>query len=201
MILSLIPQQIVAFGERTLEARKSSLWITSRSKRCMDVVVSVMVACFTAPVLLAAVAAVRVSSGRVFTRESKAGQGGKTFSQYTLNVHGLSPRLLGLRLFLLRWGIDRLPQIWNVLRGDMSLVGPEAAAPGDMERFRYEIPHYGARNFAKPGLTGVAQQAGWGGRRDIRKRSAMDARYVNQSSFAGDISVLKAALLPKRAKR
>jgi lipopolysaccharide/colanic/teichoic acid biosynthesis glycosyltransferase len=67
------------------------------------------------------------------------------------------------------------------------------------ERYRYEIPHYGVRNFARPGMTGAAQQAGWGGSRNIRKRAVSDARYVSTSSIKNDVRLLKASLLPKRS--
>ena len=199
MITSLIPQQIVAFGERTLKSKSDRLWVTGKTKRSMDLIAGTALLAVTAPVQLLAMAALKTFSGRCLKTEKKTGQGCRVFTQFELDVDALSPRMLGLKLFLMRWGITELPQLVNVIRGEMSLVGPEAAPCNEGERYRYEIPNYGARNFARPGMTGAAQQAGWGGRRDIRKRAANDARYVSKATVKDDLRLLKSAVLPKRA--
>ena len=199
MITSLIPQQIVAFGERTLKATSGKLWATGKAKRSMDLIVGAALLAATAPVQLLAIAALKTLSGRCLKSEKKTGQGCRPFEQYELDLDGLGPQMLGLKLFLMRWGITAWPQLVNVVRGEMSLVGPEAVPCNEGERYRYEIPNYGARNFVRPGMTGAAQQAGLGGRRDIRKRAAHDARYVGKATLKDDLRLLKSAVFPKRA--
>lgn len=200
MILSLIPQQMVAFGERTLRSRQETLWVRSHWKRCMDAVLASGLLLATAPLLLAVMLVLKLAGGRALAGELKAGQGCRAFTEFSLDLSGLGNRWSGLKSFLMRWGIDGLPRLWNVWRGDMSLVGPEAAGTRDMERYRYEIPGYGVRHLARPGLTGPAVQAGWVGKQNVRKRAVLDARYVDRACLGGDLKILARALLARRAR-
>lgn len=200
MFTNLLSLQILTFGDRTLQSRSTTLWVSCKSKRCFDVIASTMSLCLSAPVLLLTMAALKLLTGRCLKRTELTGRGCRAFSQFNLDIDGLDERHLHLKLFLMRWGITELPQLFNVFRGEMSMVGPEAVPCNEGERYRYEIPHYGARNFARPGMTGAAQQAGWGGKRNIRKRTAADMRYVKTSGLKDDLRLIKATLLPKRGR-
>ncbi|CAN5612826.1 hypothetical protein BH23PLA1_BH23PLA1_44000 [soil metagenome] len=86
--------------------------------------------------------------------------------------------------------IDELPQLWNILRGDMSLVGPRPERPIFVDQFVEEIPHYELRHVVPVGLTGWAQVHGWRGRTSLRKRLQYDLDYIRRWSFWLDIQIL-----------
>lgn len=98
--------------------------------------------------------------------------------------------------FLRVSGMDELPQLFNVLRGDMSIVGPRPHMVNDNLRFEKIAEHYNKRNLVKPGITGLAQVNGYKGNaadaHSIRMRTAMDLRYVDTRTFALDIRIIAA---------
>jgi lipopolysaccharide/colanic/teichoic acid biosynthesis glycosyltransferase len=100
------------------------------------------------------------------------------------------PRRLRIGAFMRRWNIDELPQFWNVLRGDMSLVGPRPERPELIEVFKRQIPHYNARSSIKPGLTGWAQVNGLRGDTDLAERVRYDLHYLENWSPVFDVQIM-----------
>jgi len=93
-------------------------------------------------------------------------------------------------LFLRKFNLDELPQLWNVLRGDMSLVGPRPERPFFVDKFSDEIESYNVRHFLKSGITGWAQVNGLRGDTSIVKRIEYDLYYLTHWSFSMDLKIL-----------
>jgi exopolysaccharide biosynthesis polyprenyl glycosylphosphotransferase len=100
------------------------------------------------------------------------------------------PRRTRFGSFIRRWSIDELPQLWNVLRGDMSLVGPRPERPTFVAEFRKHLPQYMVRHRVKSGITGWAQVHGWRGNTSIRKRLEFDLYYIENWSLGLDFKIL-----------
>jgi lipopolysaccharide/colanic/teichoic acid biosynthesis glycosyltransferase len=92
--------------------------------------------------------------------------------------------------FLRSTSLDELPQLWNILRGHMSLVGPRPERPVFVDRFRSEIPHYMLRHKVKAGLTGWAQVNGWRGDTSLDRRIECDLYYVRNWSYSLDLKIM-----------
>ena len=100
------------------------------------------------------------------------------------------PRVTNFGKFMRRTSIDELPQLFNVLRGEMSLVGPRPERPFFVEKFREEIPRYMIKHQVRPGLTGWAQVNGYRGNTSIRKRIEYDLYYIENWTIGLDIKIL-----------
>jgi lipopolysaccharide/colanic/teichoic acid biosynthesis glycosyltransferase len=167
-------------------------------KRTVDVLVATLALVLTAPVLLVAVVLVRLRLGRpVLFTQRRAGRGGAPFTIVKLRTmtddvdeHGrLRPdaeRLTPLGSWLRDTSLDELPELWNVLRGDMSLVGPRPLPVRYLSRYR---PQEGRRHEVRPGLTGWAQvngrnALGW------EERLALDVWYVDHRSWHLDLRII-----------
>ena len=100
------------------------------------------------------------------------------------------PRCTRLGGFLRRYGIDEIPQLWNVLRGDMSLVGPRPERPEFYEIFEKEHPGFGQRLQVRAGITGLAQTRGWRGDTSLEERLRSDLEYIQDWSLANDLLIL-----------
>ena len=100
------------------------------------------------------------------------------------------PRITKVGGFLRRTSIDELPQLFNVLKGDMSLIGPRPERPQFVEKFKEEIPRYMIKHQVRPGMTGWAQINGYRGDTSIRKRIEYDIYYIENWSMAFDIKIL-----------
>ena len=100
------------------------------------------------------------------------------------------PRVTGIGRFMRRTSIDELPQLFNILKGDMSLVGPRPERPFFVEKFREEIPRYMVKHQVRPGLTGWAQVNGYRGDTSIRKRIEYDLYYIENWTVGLDIKIL-----------
>ncbi len=175
------------------------------SKRAFDVAVSATALTALAPAFAAIAAAVRLTSrGPVFYTQERMGLDGRVFAMRKFRtmvrdaeresgpVWATSddPRRTRLGAWLRRTSLDELPQLWNVLRGDMSLVGPRPERPVFIERFRSEIPGYMLRHQVKAGLTGWAQVHGWRGNTSLHERVEHDLYYIQNWSFGLDVRIL-----------
>jgi len=144
-------------------------------------------------------------NGPVFFRQTRVGAGHRPFTLYKLRSmapdaaaadaartstpHG-DPRLLRVGTFMRRWNLDELPQFWNVLRGEMSLVGPRPERPYHVDRLSTEIPHYLPRHLVKPGMTGWAQVNGLRGDTSIDHRIQHDIYYIENWNLWLDVQIL-----------
>jgi lipopolysaccharide/colanic/teichoic acid biosynthesis glycosyltransferase len=107
------------------------------------------------------------------------------------------PRRLRIGAFMRKWNIDEVPQFWNVLKGDMSLVGPRPDRPELILNFKEEIPHYNARHNVKPGITGWAQIKGLRGDTDLTERINCDLWYLENWSVLLDFQIMALTFLQR----
>jgi putative colanic acid biosynthesis UDP-glucose lipid carrier transferase len=160
-------------------------------------------------VLLIAIAIAVTSPGPILFVQDRYGLDGQRFRIFkfrTMRVvepgdqPGLrqatrdDPRITPLGRFLRRWSLDELPQLLNVIRGEMSLVGPRPHAVDHNEQYRRLIPGYMQRHSFKPGITGLAQVEGWRGEtidlQDMARRIDADLRYQRDWSLSLDVKIL-----------
>ncbi len=174
-------------------------------KRAVDLVGALAGLALFAPVV--AVFALLVwmeSRGPVFYRQRRIGLNGRPFDIIKIRSMRLDaekngapgwtvkddPRRLKVGAFMREWNIDELPQFWNVLRGEMSLVGPRPERPELIESFTEEIPHYNVRHNIKPGITGWAQIHGLRGDTCLRERVKFDLDYIENWNFLLDFQIM-----------
>ncbi|MDQ8704026.1 sugar transferase [Streptomyces sp. LHD-70] len=186
---------------RTRAARRPSMYV----KRAVDVVLSGAALVLLSPVLVVCALAVRCSDGTgVLFRQVRIGQDERPFmllkfrtlrptddveSETRWNVAG-DARMSRVGGFLRRSSLDELPQLWNVLRGDMSLVGPRPERPYFVAKFAKEHPGYAARHRMPAGITGLAQVNGLRGDTSIADRARFDNRYITTWTLWQDITVM-----------
>ena len=176
----------------------------------MDVLLAGVTLLALLPLLLLIVAAIRLASrGPIFYRQERMGLDGKSFtivkfrSMYdnaereTGPVWATAddPRVTPLGRFLRRSNLDEMPQLWNVLRGDMSIVGPRPERPHFVQQFKHRIPQYMLRHKVKAGLTGWAQVNGWRGNTPLEKRIEYDLYYIENWSVRLDLKIMWLTLL------
>ena len=170
-------------------------------KRGFDILVSGLGLLLASPIILVAAIGVRLSDrGDVLFRQERVGQHDKSFELLKLRTMRPSKssdtqwlaedRVTGWGSLLRRTAIDELPQLYNVLRGDMSLVGPRPERPAFVEHFESRIPGYVDRHRMPAGLTGLAQIVGLRGNTSIAERIKYDNIYIDQWSFWSDIQIL-----------
>jgi exopolysaccharide biosynthesis polyprenyl glycosylphosphotransferase len=173
-------------------------------KRLFDIAVTGLGLLLLAPIMLACALAVRLECGRgVIFRQCRVGQNGAYFellkfrtirpssqhdSDTAWTTRGLCIGPVGR--FLRRSGLDELPQLWNILRGDMTLVGPRPERPHFVEQYSAEYPGYDRRYRVSAGLTGLAQSIGLRGDTSIADRARIDNYYIDHWSLWLDIKVL-----------
>ena len=104
--------------------------------------------------------------------------------------HQNDPRVTGFGKFLRRTSLDETPQFFNILKGDMSLIGPRPERPQFVEQFKEEIPRYMVKHQVRPGLTGWAQVNGYRGDTSIRKRVEYDIYYIENWTIGLDIQII-----------
>ena len=175
------------------------------TKRIMDIVGSLVGIILTSPVMLAAAVLVKLSSpGPVIFKQERVGLHNKSFYMYKFRSMEQQPpgeekkawtvkndpRVTGIGRFLRRTSLDELPQLFNILKGDMSLVGPRPERPLFVEKFREEIPRYMVKHQVRPGLTGWAQVNGLRGDTSIRKRIEYDIYYIENWTIGFDIKII-----------
>jgi exopolysaccharide biosynthesis polyprenyl glycosylphosphotransferase len=182
-------------------------------KRAVDIVGSLIGMVVLAPVMAAFATMVYLESpGSVIYRQRRIGLNGRPF--YILKIRSMKldaeaagipgwtvkddPRRLKVGAFMREWNIDELPQFWNVLRGDMSLVGPRPERPELIESFKEDIPHYNVRHNIKPGVTGWAQVNGLRGDTCLRERVKFDLDYIENWNFILDFQIMLMTLYKRR---
>lgn len=174
-------------------------------KRTVDIVGSLVCIVLFSPVMLFAMIAVKCEdSGPLIFKQERVGLHNKNFQMYkfrTMEVQKPSaeqnawtrkndPRVTKVGKFLRKTSIDELPQLFNVLKGDMSLVGPRPERPLFVEKFKEEIPRYMIKHQVRPGMTGWAQVNGYRGDTSIRKRVEYDLYYIENWTMAFDLKIL-----------
>ena len=179
-------------------------------KRGIDVVISSgALALLSIPIGTIALLVKATSRGRVFYRQERMGLDGKKINivKFRSMHHDAEkdtgpvwarendPRVTALGKFLRKSNLDELPQLWNVLRGDMSIVGPRPERPHFVEQFKHRIPQYMLRHKVKAGLTGWAQVNGWRGNTSIEKRIEYDLYYIENWSVRLDLKIMWLTLL------
>ncbi|MGC9329910.1 MAG: sugar transferase, partial [Candidatus Hinthialibacter sp.] len=175
------------------------------AKRSMDVLISGVTLIVTSPLMLFIALLIRLDSrGPVFYVQQRVGSDGNKFHIYKFrsmidnaeNETGPKwattndPRTTRIGRFLRRYNLDELPQFLNVLRGDMSLVGPRPERPYFVDKFKEEIPYYMRRHMVKSGITGWAQVNGWRGDTSVIERTQHDLYYVENWSLILDVKIL-----------
>ena len=186
------------------------------AKRLLDLTGALVGLAVSAPVLAVLAAWIKAESpaGPVFFRQTRVGAGHREFTLYKLrsmrpdaatsdddhqSTRRGDPRLLRIGAFLRRWNLDELPQYWNVLRGDMSLVGPRPERPHHVEQLSAIIPHYLPRHLVNPGMTGWAQVNGLRGDTDLAERIRYDIYYIENWSLWLDCQILLLTFLRWRS--
>jgi Undecaprenyl-phosphate glucose phosphotransferase len=179
-------------------------------KRGMDVAIALLGLLVLSPLLAVIAVAVKLTSrGPVFYRQERASLGGAPFPMLkfrTMRVDAeqqtgpvwtieRDPRCTWLGRWLRRTSLDELPQLVNVLRGEMSLVGPRPERPVFVDKFRGSVPHYMLRHSVKAGITGWAQVHGWRGNTSLRKRVQYDLDYIAHWTPWLDIRIMLLTLL------
>ncbi len=176
-------------------------------KRAFDLVAAVIGLIVSAPLILVLAALIKRESpgGPVFFRQTRVGAGHRPFTLWKLrsmapgaeatdaaqqSTARNDPRLLRIGGFLRRWNLDELPQFWNVLRSDMSLVGPRPERPSHVDQLAESIPHYLPRHLVKPGMTGWAQVNGLRGDSDLALRVQHDIYYIENWSIWLDAQIV-----------
>jgi exopolysaccharide biosynthesis polyprenyl glycosylphosphotransferase len=180
---------------------RTSAWT---GKRVFDAVVSATALLFLAPVMAVCAVAARWETGQFLFRQTRIGLDGRPFDLFkfcSLRPAAASEsahrwniaedgRLRSVGRFLRRTSLDELPQLWNILRGDMSLVGPRPERPFFVDEFTRTIPWYMARHRVPAGLTGWAQVHGLRGDTSIADRARFDNFYIENWSMWGDVKIL-----------
>jgi Undecaprenyl-phosphate glucose phosphotransferase len=179
-------------------------------KRTIDVAISsVALLVMAIPFALIALIVKRTSAGQVFYTQERMGLDGKAFHVYKFRsmyegaeddtgpvwARDNDPRCTPVGRLLRRFDLDELPQLWNVLRGDMSIVGPRPERPYFVEQFKHRIPQYMLRHKVKAGITGWAQVNGWRGNTSLEKRIEYDLYYIENWSVGLDLKIMWLTLL------
>lgn len=179
--------------------------INAVAKRAVDIIGSFCGLVLLSPLLLLVAVLVKATSkGPVIFAQERVGQHNRVFKMYkfrTMRVQEETeekkgwttrndPRVTKVGRFLRRTSIDELPQLFNILIGNMSLVGPRPERPQYVEKFREEIPRYMIKHQVRPGLTGWAQINGYRGDTSIRKRIEYDIFYIENWSMGLDFKIL-----------
>ena len=174
-------------------------------KRAFDLCIGLPVLLLCLPVLAAIALLIKLTSrGPVFYVQERMGVDGRVFGMLKFRTMGVDaerdtgavwtraddPRRTALGVFLRRTSLDELPQLWNVFKGEMSLVGPRPERPVFIAEFRQSIPRYMLRHRVKAGMTGWAQVHGWRGNTSLEQRLEHDLYYIQHWSLGLDSKIL-----------
>jgi exopolysaccharide biosynthesis polyprenyl glycosylphosphotransferase len=175
------------------------------AKRAMDLVLGGLAVVLLSPLMAVLALGVKLSSrGPVFYRQTRMGRSGQPFEMLKFRsmradaeqatgpvwAERDDPRCTPLGRLMRRWSLDELPQLFNVLAGQMSLVGPRPERAVFVERFRRRIPDYAHRHLVPVGMTGWAQVQGWRGNTSLRHRLRCDLWYISHWSIWLDLKIL-----------
>ena len=197
---------VLAAAAPALEAHSVALEAKYLVGRCIALVALVAVA----PILVGLALAVRLTSrGPVLFKQRRIGQHGETFEMLKFRSMrvaddtafvpraGAAPggvegpdRRTPIGRFIRHTSLDELPQLWNIVRGDMCLVGPRPERPAHVARYSADVPGYAARHRVRVGLTGLAQVHGSRGATCIHTRAEMDNAYIDGWSLGLDMRIL-----------
>ncbi|HSL23357.1 MAG TPA: undecaprenyl-phosphate glucose phosphotransferase [Vicinamibacterales bacterium] len=184
--------------------------LNSVLKRMIDIAISaVALALLAVPMAIIAVIVRLSSEGSVLYEQERMGLDGKAFTVYKFRsmypgaedttgpvwAREDDPRATAIGRWLRRFDLDELPQFWNVLNGDMSIVGPRPERPYFVEQFKQRIPQYMLRHKVKAGITGWAQVNGWRGNTSLEKRIEYDLYYMENWSVSLDLKIMWLTLL------
>jgi exopolysaccharide biosynthesis polyprenyl glycosylphosphotransferase len=190
---------LISVGRTPLEGWNRML------KRSLDVTLSSAGLVLLSPVLTLLAIMIKLdSAGSVFFRQERLGRDGRRFVQLKFRSMGRDaesktgpvfateddPRRTKIGTILRRYNLDELPQLFNVMKGDMSLVGPRPERQFFVDKFKEGIPRYFLRHKVKSGITGWAQVNGLRGNTSIEERTKYDLFYVENWSLAFDIKIL-----------
>jgi exopolysaccharide biosynthesis polyprenyl glycosylphosphotransferase len=175
------------------------------TKRFIDSLLAIIGLALLAPLFAVAALTILVTAGRpIFYTQDRVGQGGRLFRMIKFRsmrcdaeretgpiwASDHDTRCTPIGELLRRTNIDELPQLINVVRGEMSLVGPRPERPSFVAEFTDTVPDYNLRHAVKGGMTGWAQVHGWRGRTSLRKRVQYDLDYIKRWSLALDLRIL-----------
>lgn len=175
------------------------------TKRSMDILGGIVGICLSLPVIAVLAAIIKWQSpGPAIYRQIRTGRNGQPF--VILKLRSMrpdaesgtgpqwavekDPRRLRIGAFMREWNLDELPQFWNVLIGDMSLVGPRPERPELIAKFEEIVPHYNPRHEVRPGITGWAQVNGLRGNTSLVDRIRYDLYYIENWSFWFDLQII-----------
>ena len=174
-------------------------------KRSMDIVGGIAAIIVFSPVMILAAILVKCTSkGPIIYRQERVGLHNRSFKMFKFRSMEIQPpseeakkwttpndpRVTTIGKLMRRTSIDELPQLFNVLRGDMSLVGPRPERPYFVEKFKEEIPRYMVKHQVRPGITGWAQVNGYRGDTSIKKRIDFDLYYIENWTIGLDFKIL-----------
>lgn len=183
----------------------SNRWL----KAAEDRILSALILFLIAPLLAAIAAGIKLTSaGPCIYRQTRIGWNGRPFTIYKFRTMPTDVENNGvawggaasktssrLAAFLRKTSLDELPQFYNVLRGDMSIVGPRPERPMFVEEFKESIPEYMKKHMVKAGITGWAQVNGWRGDTDLARRIELDLFYIENWSLWFDFEIIFRTLL------
>jgi Undecaprenyl-phosphate glucose phosphotransferase len=215
----LIRERLFQFGRLQildLTATPTELVRYSLLKRAFDLTFAAVAILLASPLMAVIAVLIRLTSpGPVLFVQDRVGLNGKLFRMYKFRTMRVSdslesdsrwttrgdPRRTPLGVFLRKTSLDELPQFFNVLKGDMSVVGPRPERPRFVGKFLNEVARYNSRHRLKVGITGWAQVNGWRGDTSIRKRVEHDLFYLQNWSFAFDLRIIFLTIFPRYRNR
>ena len=174
-------------------------------KRVVDIVLSLVGAVVFSPIMLIAAIAIKCGSrGPIIFKQERIGLHNKPFLMYKFRTMEVQrpdaekkrwtmkddPRVTKVGKLLRKTSMDELPQLFNILKGDMSIVGPRPERPQFVEQFKEEIPRYMVKHQVRPGLTGWAQINGYRGDTSIKRRIEYDIFYIENWTLSFDIKIM-----------
>lgn len=174
-------------------------------KRIIDIIGACVAIIIFSPVMIIAAIGIKISGdGPIIFKQERVGLHNKTFQMYKFRTMEIQkpgdetkawtvkddPRVTKIGKILRRTSMDEIPQFFNILKGDMSLIGPRPERPHFVDKFKEEIPRYMIKHQVRPGLTGWAQVNGYRGDTSIRKRIDYDIYYIENWSIGFDIKIL-----------